>query len=72
MCDTDGSFTRARVMRCACGKYHLTLGAVTLNLSEDELVLVARTIHAMAGRHPELRAKLEASLCADQWTSPDA
>ena len=40
------------------GTYHLTLGPVTLRLTEDELAFVARAIAAMAGSRPSLLAKI--------------
>ena len=47
-----------RLVQCAHGAYHLTVGGATLHLSEAELALLGRAIHVMAGRHPALLEKL--------------
>ena len=46
-----------RLIRCHHGAYHLTVGAATLRLTEDEVAFVARAIRAMSQSHPTLRAK---------------
>ena len=59
------SFHSSRGYRCGCGRYHLTVGPVTLNLTESELVLLGRTVHALAARRPELEARLVAAVSED-------
>ena len=59
------SFHNSRGYRCGCGRYHLTVGPVTLNLTESELVLVGRTIHALAARRPDVHARLVAAVRED-------
>ena len=59
------SFHASRAYFCGCGRYHLTVGPVTLNLTESELVLIGRTVHAIASRRPALQARLTAALEED-------
>lgn len=66
------TFERSRIYFCGCGRYHLSLGPVTLDLTEAELVLLGRTVHEMAARRPELQAKLVASLYQDHFNRQDA
>jgi len=46
------------MLRCGCGTFHLNLGAMTLHLNEDELVLLAHTIHRTVERHPHVMARI--------------
>ena len=55
-----GSGSPVRLLRCPHGAYFLTVGQATLHLSEEELSLVGRALHAMAGRQPTLLARLAA------------
>jgi hypothetical protein len=61
----------ARIARCHHGGYHLSIGNVTLHLNENELVLVARCVYAMAERNPDLSAKLVAGIVADRIPPDD-
>lgn len=60
-------FGRSRIYYCGCGRYHLSLGPLTLDLSEDELILLGRTVHEMAAKRPELSARLATSLYQDHF-----
>jgi hypothetical protein len=55
-----------RLMHCPHGAYHLTIGGVTLHLTEAELALLGRAIHVMAGRKPTLLEKLIARAIDDE------
>jgi len=65
--DTPHPFGRTRVYHCGCGRYHLSIGPLTLDLSESELILLGRTVHEMASRRPELAARLATSLYQDHY-----
>jgi hypothetical protein len=58
--------TGVRLMHCPHGAYHLTVGGVTLHLTEGELALLGRAIHVMAGRKPALLEKLIAQSIDDE------
>jgi hypothetical protein len=55
-----------RLVHCPHGAYHLTVGGVTLHLTEAELALLGRAIHVMAGRKPALLERLIAQSIDDE------
>ncbi len=65
MCQTADPAAHVRVIRCAHGTTFLTLGNVTLSLSDAELVLIDRAIHKLSQRHPLLQQALFAGLVAN-------
>lgn len=69
MCGDGGALeggAGVRLVHCAHGAYHLTVGGVTLHLTEAELALLGRAIHVMAGRKPALLEKLIAGAVGDE------
>ena len=65
MCQTTQPIAHARITRCVHGTNYVTMGHVTLQLSDDELVLLDRTIHKLAHREPVLQRALYRALCDD-------
>ena len=55
-----------RLRPCGDSGYRLTVGGATVCLSEDELALLGRAIHVMAGRRPALLEKLIAGAVDDR------
>jgi hypothetical protein len=56
--EASGTPGPIRLALCPYGTFHLTLGGVTLHLTEEELAMLGRAIHVMAGRHPTLLQRL--------------
>lgn len=62
MCQTADPITHIRIVRCYHGTNYVSMGNLTLALSDEELVLLDRTIHKMAQREPVLQEMLLRSL----------
>lgn len=60
-----------RIMRCEHGTNYVTLGPVTLHLTDPELVLLDRTIHKLAQRQPVLQQALLEGLCCNNAAARD-
>lgn len=69
MCLPDEPLQNVRLMRCEHGTNFLKLGFTTLSLTDDELVLIARAIHALSYRHRSLRRMLMEGICEDNRES---
>lgn len=65
MCQISSPSTHVRIMRCSHGTNFLTLGNLTLAITDSELVLVDRAIHKLAHRHPLLQRAVYEGLCAN-------
>lgn len=62
MSHASSTVSHVRIMRCEHGTNYVTLGPVTLHLTDPELVLLDRTIHKLALREPPLREALLVAL----------
>lgn len=59
MCQTHPPVTLVRIQRCLHGVNHVTLGNLTLHLSNDELALLDQAIRKLARRDPALQAAMD-------------
>jgi len=57
MCELNQT-DRVRIRRCGHGTYHLTVNAVTLHISENELSAIVRAANRIARREPTLLGKM--------------
>lgn len=63
--------TDVRLLLCQHGRYYLTVGNVTLSLSERELAYVGRAIASMAQSRPALDGLLQCDAPADPIDPPE-
>lgn len=70
MCQTSSPVEFVRIVRCAHETNYVTLGKVTLALSDAELVLIDRAIHKLAQQHPALQQAVLEGLCANNALQP--
>jgi hypothetical protein len=68
MPQTTSPVGHVRIMRCEHGTNYVTLGHVTLHLTDPELVLLDRTIHKLDRREPDLQRSLLEGLCFNNGT----
>ncbi|MGC4030847.1 MAG: hypothetical protein QM754_03735 [Tepidisphaeraceae bacterium] len=71
MCQTADPISHVRIIRCEHGTSYVTLGNVTLALSDHELVLIDQAIHKLARHHPRLQRELLQALCANNAPEPE-
>lgn len=64
MCQTTYPIPSVSIVRCQHGVCHVKLGHLTLHMTDNEIVLLAQTIHALAWRTPDLRAELDRAVAA--------
>jgi hypothetical protein len=65
MCQAYSPFNHIQICRCPHGTNFVTLGNMTLTLSDSELVLIDRAIHKLAQRHPLLQRAVYEGLRAN-------
>lgn len=65
MCQQHEPIAHVRIMKCPHDTNFLSIGMVQLALTDDELVLIGRAIHALSYPHPYLQQKLIEAICHD-------
>ncbi len=63
MCQHEECRSRVVLSRCGHGTYHLSIGATTLHLSEDEVSMIVAAVNQAAFRQPTLMGKLLLDAC---------
>lgn len=71
MCQPHDPITHVRIIRCAHGTNYVTLGPLTLHLTDEELALLARTIGKLAEREPYLGQLIGSAPCPEDAPTPE-